>query len=60
MVDLIDSTMQEFCAEINCETDLDDYLLLENPYITDNLDEIVDINEVHNYKTTLTLLYMRP
>ena len=53
MVELMDSTLQEFCAEFACELELDDILLLDNSDQTDFLDVRFDINEA-----TLTGLYI--
>ena len=60
MVDLMDSDMQEYCAEYICELELDDFLLLENSEITDLLDKFFDINEANYYESTLVTFFMKP
>ena len=60
MVDLMDSDMQEYCAEYICELELDDFLLLENSEITDLLDTFFDINEANYYESTLVTFFMKP
>ena len=55
MVDLIETKVQEYCAEYICEIELEDFLLLENSEITDILDKYFDIDEADYYETTLKL-----
>ena len=60
MVELMDTTLQEFCAEFICEIELGDFLLLENSDLTGFLDIHFDINEANRYEATLTVLFMKP
>ena len=60
MVDLMEPSAQEYCAEYICAIELVEFLLLENSELTDILDNYFDINEANYYESTLLTLYMKP
>ena len=60
MVELIDSSIQEFCALFICEQTLAELLLIENSELTSILDQHFDVENASNYETTLSALYMKP
>ena len=58
MVELIDSSLQEFCAVFICELSLEEFLILENSDFTSILDKHFNIQDANNYENTLSALYM--
>ena len=59
MVELIDSTVQDVCAQIICKLTLEQFLVLEDSEITLILDKHYHIEDATGYEATLSALYMK-
>ena len=57
---MMEPDVQEYCADLIGELELDDFLLLENPKNYEILDNNFDISIANYYKSTLLALSMKP